>query len=325
MEEAPAYLPIIDAGTMPGLDDVLAAISEFRKDEWQYTIGTDVDEYVAKMTKAFRDRFSYIPDMYVIHHGNKPLVSSMYRARAVDTFTDIRLICEHSYRPLCICTELQRANFPHHPVFYASSFPYTALLETIKAHRSAFESREYCISKWRIGRWDQTKIALYLFESYSREGSTNPESDALELLKEGFRFSGTPTRDQLQGFYEYCRFLHNSFLDDSSYSISAFLAHKALYSSHTHRPDMLLYPSVETKFKMFNFAVHPNYVDQNMTLDRACILRVNKVTDDDIIVGKIVGAGVIEEGSTCITWAQDENRLLELAKGFEFIQKKITV
>ena len=84
------------------------------------------------------------------------------------------------------------------------------------------------------------------------------------------------TDDQEDGIIEYLKYLDNSFIKDEDYSVSASLAYKALYVNHEWRTDILMYPSVQTAFRGTNFAIQPNFVENNLKLSRIYIVSLDK-------------------------------------------------
>src|SRR5690606_6651130 len=63
-------------------------------------------------------------------------------------------------------------------------------------------------------------------------------------------------------------------------SISASLAHRTLNAKHNLATDILMYPSVQTKYKGVNMAIHPNFVDNMMRIQRFYLIEVKKYNID---------------------------------------------
>ena len=87
--------------------------------------------------------------------------------------------------------------------------------------------------------------------------------------------------DKKEGLMEYLQFLDNSFISDCDYSLSASLAHLALYSDHNLTTDILMYPSVQTRYKGVNMAIHPNFVENNMKITRFYITELNNYNPEN--------------------------------------------
>ncbi len=88
-------------------------------------------------------------------------------------------------------------------------------------------------------------------------------------------FENKLTKNQKLGVIEFYKFLDSKFIEDTDYSISAYLSHKRLYAEHNYASDMIIYPSTQTESKSVNFAIHPNFVDNCMKVERFYILQLN--------------------------------------------------
>ena len=85
-------------------------------------------------------------------------------------------------------------------------------------------------------------------------------------------FQNNLTDDQCDGLLKLLQFLDESFINDNDYALSASLAHRTFYAPHNLKTDILLYPSIQSRFIGFNFAVHPNFVDNEMRVERFYIM-----------------------------------------------------
>lgn len=82
--------------------------------------------------------------------------------------------------------------------------------------------------------------------------------------------------DKKAGLIELLKFIHTTFIQDTSHQLSAAIAHQVLYAKHNYRTDILLYPSIQTKLVGMNMALSPNFVDHQLQLKR---LYKVKITD----------------------------------------------
>jgi hypothetical protein len=184
------------------------------------------------------------------------------------------LISEYSYPPINL-TKLGRCNFPNSPVFYCSDNPMVALMETVR--ENDFTGKVFCLSKWNLIP-SENKFVL---EHFLRGGlhSDNPFNiiidNELNQLKEQFKKDWN--EDIEKGFLVLQEFLHETFINDNNYGLSATLANRTIFAPHNMATDILLYPSVQTKYKGTNMAVNPNFVDQQMQLKRLYLVKLNEL------------------------------------------------
>ena len=166
------------------------------------------------------------------------------------------------------------------PVFYCSSDIGTALAEVIKETYTISE-RKYLVSSWSIISQKDTKIVPFLY-------SDLPDQNQYHLLGEWAinrihtLFKGKLSDSQIDGQKAYLAFLASSFVTEN-YSLSATLAHSILYAPHNYSADIFIYPSIRTGLKSINMAIHPNFVDNNMRLERIFSIKVKSI---DIETGR---------------------------------------
>jgi len=245
-----------------------------------YTDGEDIDEYVKKIHDLITNEFGFGINIKQPSKTEK-FLPTFFRARELDTFTDTRLIREHSYPPIDKVT-MGRCNFPNKPVFYCSNDAMTALIEVVKNYNGS--DKKYCLSKWELIKTDSDLI----FESFLN--SKLPEENIFREIGKGIqkRISEPFTislqeklsKEQEEGLVEYLKFFDESFLNDKNYSLSASIAHEALYANHNYRTDVLMYPSVQTQFKGVNLAMNPNFVENNLRMTRVYIVQLEKYKPD---------------------------------------------
>jgi RES domain-containing protein len=163
-----------------------------------------------------------------------------------------------------------RCNFPNHPVFYASNSPLVAMLEVFRA--SDFKTKKLYLSSWSIIPSED----IFYFESFLRIGLTENSlyNNFNTNLKHkiGNTFNGLVSQNQILGMIEYLRFVDEQFVSDDTYSVSASLAHRRLYAKGNFGSDMIMYPSVQSKGNEANLAINPNFVENNMRLNRVYIV-----------------------------------------------------
>ena len=252
------------------------------KNKLQNFIWPKFGEFENTNIKKFKKKiFSIIYKEYKVqrntikNHKCKDLNLSFFRVRELSSFTDLNAFSEHSYPPINL-TKMGRCNFPKNPVFYCSNDPGTSLMEVIRENN--FEKKQYCISRWKIRKNDNE----LLFENYLRIDLPKENvfkdlnKNVYDQIKEAF--AGKISESQIKGTIKYFEFLDESFINDNSYSLSATLAHESLFKEHLSRTDILAYPSRQSYYKGVNFAINPNFVDNNMYVDRFYVIDVNHIS-----------------------------------------------
>lgn len=261
----------------PTVSEVKKSIERLNQKEFpKYEQESDVEDYVKKVTDEIFNEFDPMLNVKQPMKCNSSFCD-FYRVRPLDTFSNINLIREHSYPPLDL-VGMGRCNFPKLPVFYCSNNIGTSLFEVVKNIND--NSRKYCVSKWELIPSEEDLF----FESFLQVPL--PPENYFNILKDGFSkklsrpfeqsYNTELKKEQQEGMLEYFKYLDSCFIKDDDYSISATLAHRTLYAKHNLRTDILMYPSVQTKFTGVNFAIHPNFVENNMKLSRLYILNFEK-------------------------------------------------
>jgi hypothetical protein len=246
----------------------------------EYKVKTNIEEYVKRITGMIESEFGFIPNI-VYQFKNNEFLKRFFRARECDKIINIDLIREHSYPPISN-VNMERCNFPELPVFYCSDDAMTAMLECAKNYGNS--DNRYCVSKWEIIPTED----LLIFESFLHSDlpvennyydiNVKMRRRIIDMFEEYMKISFDFEREE--GLLEYLNFLDSIFIADNNYSISASLAYRNLYAKHNLRTDILMYPSVQTLKKGVNFAIHPNFVDNNLRLTRLYIIGLDNFNPD---------------------------------------------
>jgi hypothetical protein len=265
-----------DYSGFPSHDIARAGVQKLTEYNWpKYIYPDNIDDHIKKIEAILGEYFSIILNLLYIHMLDSPLPFKFFRVRTLDSFNDPDLICEYSYKPVNLTTEIQRCNFPHKPVFYCSNDAGTALIEVLK-DQNIFKDRKFLISRWSIISEKKTKIIPYLSQDLPIQNFYKSFGDkSLESISS--IFENKLNASQVEGLKMYLNFLASVFLDDN-YSLSASLAHRTLYATHNFRADIFVYPSVKTELKSINMAIHPNFVDNNMILERIYEVGINYIS-----------------------------------------------
>jgi len=262
-----------DPSKFPTADEVKSKIEKLKNITWpKYNTTDNLDTYIKEISNLLTSEFNTLPDLVELLKASE-FGFRLFRVRELSTFNDINLICEHSYPPVNLTTGLNRCNFPKFPVFYGSTNAMTALAEVVR--NDDFKKKRYCISRWRIHPSDEDiLIQPYLFGDLHAD-------NIFTALRENMSnriptiFENKLTPEQEEGIRLYLKFMADTFINDDSYELSAFFAHRRFYAPHNFRTEILIYPSVQTLYKGVNIAIHPNFVDSKMYATRFYIIDVN--------------------------------------------------
>lgn len=263
---------------IPSLENSILSIKKLEEFNWP-----KFSEFESKNIEEFKKIiFSILDEEFKIQrsalkpHKCRDFNIKFFRVRELSSFSNLDIFSEHSYPPIKL-TKMGRCNFPENPVFYCSNDPATSLMELIR--QDNYKNKKYCISRWKVIPSDD----ILFFENFFR--SKVPEENFFKELNSNLYeqlnelFEGKITDSQLKGTIKYFEFLDRCFIDDENYSLSASLAHESLYRKYEIRTDILAYPSKQTNSKGINFAINPNFVNNNMNVDRFYIVEVNNISE----------------------------------------------
>lgn len=255
----------------PILSKVETSILALKKQGFpKYSGEEDVEIFVEKISNLLINEFGILLNM-VQYFEQDEFKLPIFRVRPFDEFTNINIFREHSYPPIDK-VGMGRCNFPKYPVFYCSNDATTALVEAVKIYG---KNKLYCISKWEINPTAERFIfQTFLQAELPKENHFNVlRNNLINRINAGF--GNKLDKERQAGLIAYLQFLHNSFITDTDYSLSASLAHISLFSGHTMATDILMYPSVQTRYKGVNMAIHPNFVENNMKIVRFYLVKLD--------------------------------------------------
>lgn len=262
---------IKDFTDFPTLEEAKKGIEKLKTTNWpDFNDFKNTEEYLKAVEKIIYSHFSILPDTKRLFDNNQ-FNLPIFRVRELDTFTNINLFSEHSYPPLNV-TNFGRCNFPHNPVFYCSNNPMTALMEVVR--ETNYKKRKFCVSRWEVPN-DEGKLSFqnFLLSKLDKKNNFNllKDSDFESITK---LFESKLDENRKSGFIELLKFMNESFINDKKYHLSATLAYRTLFAKHNLATDILMYPSIQTKFKGVNMAIHPNFVDNVLKIKRFYILEL---------------------------------------------------
>lgn len=216
----------------------------------------------------------------------KPFIASeinlsFFRARPLIDFTNINLIREHSYPPLNF-TRFGRCNFPQYPVFYCSPDPKISIFEVSRQYPD--KTRKYVLSKWSLKKSNEQVIIQSLLSSDLPDNNLFKDlaTDKFTNLNQPFEtsFNEGLSREQLKGLKLLFKFLDSIFINDNDYNLSAAIAHNSLFANHMYKTDILIYPSNQSNKIGVNFALNPNFVENNLQMDRLYVVSFDSLSND---------------------------------------------
>jgi hypothetical protein len=270
----------LDIEKFPSHKEAIKSIERLKRLELpKFNKSENVEDFVKKVESLIQTEFEFLPNIFkFIEHKNFGL--PFYRVRELNSFSNKDLFSEHSYPPINL-VGFGRCNFPKFPVFYCSDNPMISLMEVVRENK--FEGKKYCISKWELEKSDE-KLAFQTFI----QTDLHPENN-FNVLKNGEKeqlkkpIDERIDLDKQAGIVELTKYLQNIFINDNSYELSASLAHRTLYAKHNFATDILIYPSKQSEYKGINMAIHPNFVDNNLKIQRFYIVELKNI---DKSIGK---------------------------------------
>lgn len=249
--------------------ETVKSIAKLRLAEWpMFNPNDNIEPFIKTVESILFAEFDYLPSTI---RKNQKFGLPIFRVRDLSKEFNIDNQLEHSYPPANF-VKLGRCNFPANPVFYGSINPLIALLEVVRDN--CYSSKTYCITKWSVTTETEEISSQSLLQV------PLPPKNRFTILKDDERnkvkkiFGRNLSESQVNGIVSYWEYLHEMFTSKHNYSLSATLAHKALYSQNVARADILMYPSLQSKSLAGNFAIHPNFVDNHMKIERAYIVEL---------------------------------------------------
>lgn len=257
---------------IPSLKEVKESIENFNNEKLQKLEDFEtIEQYLDYFETVFKKHFSTFHYMAQIHKP-KNFPFKFFRVREFTPIKNKNLFCEYSYPPSALVGN-GRCNFRNFPVFYCSNNPITALLEITR--NTEYKSKSFCISVWSLidNQQDFVLGSFLQSELHPTNAFKQLANSFLNNIDKAFENKLNP--DQKLGAIEFYKFIDSKFIEDTDYSISAYLSHQELYAKHNFASDMIIYPSAQSESKSVNFAIQPNFVDNCMIIERFYLLELN--------------------------------------------------
>lgn len=263
---------------LPHIDDVKKSIEILKKEKWPaFEMFKTVEEFKDYFHQKFEEHFNQTM-LYLVTPKNN-LELKFYRARPYEDIKDKSSTAEYSYPPKKYCTK-NRANLPGFPVFYSSTSPHVALLETIRNNHRENKDKVYCLGLWDVRKKKNFVVAPQIFDVDNILLKDAAEKIINLRLRKALKNS--PFENDWESYAEIIKYLADSFVRDNeeNYSISSFIGHSHLYMPHHLRTDFFIYPSIQSDKKGVNVAINPNTVDEHLEMKYLLILRVTEIALD---------------------------------------------
>jgi hypothetical protein len=219
----------------------------------------------------------------------------MYRARfKVDPeMENVYLHSTFSYPNNSYCNQNGRANIKRRNVFYCAESAVAAILES-----KPVRGDTGCLSIWKPVVEREVKCAIFLKENLREANTWHKKAKELHnYLKDITPKFKKEAEEHLNFLNE---FICNLFIEEKPpYCISSWLSNNLLYS---HRGiDMILYPSSITDSYFTNIAIHPNFADRYLQLEKVFQFSINDINDKKLDYGiGLIGT----PGTMNIEWRQ---------------------
>lgn len=292
--------PETDRIVIPKLSDVKSAVDRFLlHEQWdRHKIGNSPKRFLKSIERLLQEQVGPLPQV-LLPNFKPPKDMFFYRVRVPTRHFKEQLITEYSYPPNHVIRSYQRCNIPHHPVFYCSDGPVTAIVEAAFTRPHCNPDVPFYLSEWKLRENMTAHVSPFLFGNVSKE---NPFYEFSESnVVKARNILNDYSEEEKDAFVEILKFLSTLFLYDNTYSISSFIAHSHLYAPHNYRTDIFLYPSIQTNFSSANFAIHPNCVQHKMELVRVYKLYVSDLNKETkTFNSKFTWTGLNEQG--VIAW-----------------------
>ncbi len=252
---------------LPPLKPYLERLRSLRSEEYQ---SLSIEEVKNRLI----DHCGIIPHLVMAIPAEKVNSLSVYRARVkVEQSREaLSLLRTFSYPSQGHADKPGRANTAKHPVFYGAMDVVTAIMEV-----QPQVGEDVYISRWGVRANRICGLEPLLPLSMPQQ---NPAySIALDIVQFFNKEWSTDFPQHVQHGEELVQFIADLFMYESApYAISSFLANDVLYG--VNGIDMIVYPSCEALRRTCNLAIHPNFVDQYMYLEKLAKVRLSEIHKD---------------------------------------------
>lgn len=263
---------------LPSREEAEKYIIELDKIDWKSFEGENIGEYIEKNHQLITGITGVHSHMFLVPHSDVPINFKIFRVREAKSIKNKYLRCEYSYPPIEHSKNL-RANLKGFPVFYASDTPLTAVLEYIQQWQDAsnYLDKDYVISVWSI--LEKRKICFAPYFSKEQIG-INPIAFLGQFSDDDFRKITNSEVDKtyIDGMRIMKNYFANKFISDEKYSISSYVSFRLMYMNPLYNT-IIIYPSKQSNLAATNYAIHPNFADEKMKLERVYRITIKNIED----------------------------------------------
>ena len=225
-----------------------------------------------EIEKIFYEHAVILPSLIVKQPKEYYSELFLYRARLnIDNY-DLELINTHSYPNSYFCQENGRCNLKGRSVFYCSDNPNAALYEiNPKVGDTGY------LSMWQIRSKESIKFTSLLppeLPNGNRWISFAKESNERNIIRWQSKYPKLVSSYKLLKAFVAEKF----YTEKAPYYLSSFISNKLLYENSTN--DMLIYRSVKVDGLYCNMAVHPNFVDEGLSLKKIVRFKINAINEN---------------------------------------------
>ncbi len=230
-----------------------------------------INQSFEEIQSAIQNKLSLIPiPIKIVSKGNINKLS-VYRVRInIDSEKEnSSLIKTYSYPPSFICKK-NRANIEKYPVFYCSENKMTSLREMDpKANDIVY------LSIWRFNSKRDVYIVPILPNNLGSANYWQPlAKDMHNYFSEFNKKVGENKFKELTKLFE----IISDYFIQNNYPLTSWFANKYLYK--TNNIDLILYPSFANSKKTCSIAIHPNFVDRYLELEKIYILKITEFVEN---------------------------------------------
>lgn len=251
---------------IPDVDTFRKGLDELRK--------LDLSKASRKEIEATFFKYAFLKPIYIMMVPPDEFnANTFYRVRTkIDTKREnVYLNGTFNYPPSFVCGSNGRANLAHRPVFYCSDYAIAAILEIKPKVGDVL-----CVSSWKPKVDREVQFAIFLPEDLKPSNKYRTDAEGLHKKLRG----ETPSfkKDKEEQLNMLNEFVCLQFVvEKPPYPITSWLSDELLYAHMKN--DLVLYPSVVTDSRFCNLAIHPNFVDRYLTLEKVAQIIITELSD----------------------------------------------
>lgn len=280
---------------LPKLEELKRLLREFSESDYS-------KNSVEEIEKEYFNKVNLYPGISRLITSNEVNLLKVFRIRK-NINTDEHNIClasTFSYPSSSNCKRNGRANIPKHPVFYCSDNLNTSFLEVKPEPNDIM-----FVSYWKVQCDRESNFYPILANNLTETNPWKTFADSMyEKLIKSTKEVGEDKAEELTLLYNAFSYWFRT--EDDPYSKTSWFSHKCLYK--TNGIDFLVYPSYVTYQNTCSMAIHPNFVDNFLRLEKVVSFQLDEYKEtklNDIITSKfkISITGIGKPSLTNINWS----------------------